>query len=563
MTIVDFEEFSVGDGPMSWGSAGVEYIYSKGYRITGGTIAGPAEVFTGSNNTKVFGDDIAGFGQDSFGFGVQIIVEHADGDTFEVHDVDALLQVDAAGSTSIRGSVVGGGVVNSTTAYGTGDWLNVDQLVFNAVGNGFGFGTASAEIDNIKLSALPIHIEEASFYSDQIPDPTLPWWLAHDWYASAVAIDDDTAVVGAAHEGGPLMGAVYVYVRDPLGNWTQQAKISNPTGVFNFGKSVSISKDTILITALDAGDYQGTGYAYIYVRNGNNWSLQQSLFGESNDLDGFGYAGSIHEDTAVVTAWHDDDQGKNAGAAHVFTRNGEVWTREAKLYSSDADAADHFGRAVDIEGNTLAVNSMLDLNPEGLYAGNAYVFVRENSIWVEQAKLEANDGLGADNMGVSIDINRNFIALGALGDDSLEGDIDRGSAYIFKREQCTWIQHAKIEPDQSNQFMSFGRDLSIQGNTLIVGASGYEDSGVRTGAVYLFNRFGNKWLQDSKIIPDEFVSEDIISGNLFGLTVDMSNNIAIIGSSPGLQGKAYMFNLGTDNLGWEPQSAICFDGCHP
>ncbi len=154
--VVDFEEFSIGDGPASWGYGGIDYIYSKGYRIAGGTIAGPADVFVGTNTTQVFGDDIAGLGPDGFGVGVQIIVERADGGVFEVYDVDALLQIDMAGSSSISGSVAGGGLVTTSTAYGTGDWLNIDQLVFNAVGNGFGVGSASAEIDNIELSVVPL-----------------------------------------------------------------------------------------------------------------------------------------------------------------------------------------------------------------------------------------------------------------------------------------------------------------------------------------------------------------------------------------------------------------------
>ncbi len=401
------------------------------------------------------------------------------------------------------------------------------------------------------------HTEEARFYGDQNPDSSQPWWLAHDWFASAVAIDGDTAVVGAAHEGGGNVGGVYVYVRDSFGNWIRQAKIPNPAAVFNFGKSVAISGDTILITALDAGDYQGTGYAYVYVRNGSTWSLQASLTGDSNDLDGFGYAGAIHENTVVVTSWHDDDQGKNAGAAHIFVRSNNVWTREAKLYASDADMADHFGRAVDLEGDTLAVNSMLDFNPAGVYAGNAYIFVRQNGIWVEQAKLEASDGQGADNLGVSLDINRNYLIAGALATDAPGGQ-DRGSAYIFKREACNWIEQAKLEPDESNDFMYFGQDVAIQGNTVIVGAPNDDDFGQSTGATYVYTRSSQTWTQHSKLLAN-----DAATFNFFGGSVALSDDKAVIGASLELQGKVYMYDLDTDNTGWNAQSKVCFDGCHP
>jgi hypothetical protein len=409
----------------------------------------------------------------------------------------------------------------------------------------------------LMTSVVSAHTEEAAFYSDQVPDPSQPWWLAHDWFGAAVSVDGNTAAVGAAHEGGLTVGAVYIYVRDSGGGWIEQAKIPNPEGVFNFGKTVSLHDDTLLVTALDAGDYQGTGFAYVYVRTGTEWSLQASLVGDSNDLDGFGYAGAVHEDTAVVTSWHDDDQGKNAGAAHIFVRSGSTWTREAKLYPSDAVNADHFGRAVDLEGDTLAVNSMLGLNAAGVYAGNAYIFVRQNGSWVEQAKLEASDAEGADNFGVSLNINRNYLAVGALAVDAPGGN-DRGAAYIFRRNGCEWEQQARLEPDEANEFMYFGQDVALQGNTAIIGAPNDDDFGVSTGSVYVYTRSSQSWSQHSKI-----VANDAAANNMFGGSVALTDDKAVIGASLFLQGKVYMYDLDTDNTGWGPQTKVCFNGCHP
>ena len=288
------------------------------------------------------------------------------------------------------------------------------------------------------------HVEEGQFTGDQIPDLSLPWWEAQDWYAYAIDIDGDTAAVSAAHEGGKDVGYVYIYVRDAAGNWSQQDKISNPGSPANFGWKVALDGDTLLVGALDGGDYQGTGEAYVFVRSGTTWSLQATLSGDSNDMDGFGYDVALHDNTAAVAAWHDDDHGGNAGAVHIFVRSGTTWTREAKLYPTDIDINDHFGRSVAVEGDTLAVNSMMDLNPQGLFAGNAYIFVRENGIWVEQAKLEASDGNGQDNMGVSLDLNGDFVIAGAMGDDAIGGN-NRGSAYVFRRNNCTWLEDAKLD----------------------------------------------------------------------------------------------------------------------
>ena len=433
--------------------------------------------------------------------------------------------------------------------------------------------TRSLKITRTRLSALLAglllssaaalaHVEEGQFSGDQIPDLSLPWWEAQDWYAYAVDIDGDTAAVSAAHEGGKDVGYVYIYVRDGAGNWTEQAKISNPGSPANFGWSVALHQDTLVVTALDGGDYQGTGEAYIFVRSGTTWSLQATLGGDSNNMDGFGYRASVHGDTAAIGAWHDDDQGGNAGAVHIFVRNGTTWTREAKLYSNDIDINDHFGRSVVIEGDTLAVNAMLDLNPAGLYAGNAYIFVRENGIWVEQAKLEASDGNGADNMGVSLDLNGDYVIAGALGDD-VPGGENRGSAYVFRRNNCNWLEDAKLEPGEVSDNMQFGEDVTIQGDVAVIGAAGDEDLGLYTGAAYVFSRSTGSWQFDSKILPTDAAGGNVLSGTSFGTAVAMSDDKAVIGAGLGLSGKVYMYDLDNDNVAYPPKDKVCFNGCHP
>ncbi|MEC9375725.1 MAG: hypothetical protein VYA80_05060 [Pseudomonadota bacterium] len=410
------------------------------------------------------------------------------------------------------------------------------------------------------------HTQEAQFTGDQVLDPSLPWWEAGDSYAYSVSIDGDTAAVGASREEGQNVGYVYIYVRDSGGNWTQQAKISNPGAAANFGRKIALHNDTLLVAAIAAGDYQGTGSAHIFVRDGSgNWTLEANLAGDSNNLDGFGFSGDLYENTAVVGAWHDDDQGPNSGAVHVFVRDGTTWTREAKLYSSDMDINDHFGRALTLEGDTLAVNSMMDLNPAGLYAGNAYVFVRQDGAWVEQAKLEASDGNGADNMGLSLDINGDYLVAGAFGDDAVGGN-NRGSAYVFRRNNCTWVEDAKLEPNKVNDNMNFGQAIAIQGDVIIVGAPGDDDLGDRAGAAYIFSRDSGSWIQDSKILPSissSIYGDDGIVRVNFGAAIDLSDDKSVIGALNYILGDVYMHDLDTDNVAYSVQDKICFDGCHP
>ena len=151
-----------------------------------------------------------------------------------------------------------------------------------------------------------------------------------DAFGLAVAISGDTVVVGAPYEDSnatgvngdktavaPDSGATYVFVRSGT-NWTQQAylKASN-TGISDiFGYSVSVSGDTVVVGA--PGESSGvngdqsdnsafnSGAAYVFVRNGTNWSQQAYVKASNTDmLDEFGWTVAVSGDTVVVGAFHE------------------------------------------------------------------------------------------------------------------------------------------------------------------------------------------------------------------------------------------------------------------
>ena len=100
-------------------------------------------------------------------------------------------------------------------------------------------------------------------------------------------------------------------------------------------------------------------------------------------------------------------------------------------------------------------------------SGAAYVFVRENGAWVQQAFLKASnaeggantpDGLGipaGDNFGYSCAISGDTIVIGARWEDSnargVNGNqfnnesFNAGAVYVFVREGTTWTQQAYLK----------------------------------------------------------------------------------------------------------------------
>ena len=140
-----------------------------------------------------------------------------------------------------------------------------------------------------------------------------------DFFGQSVAIDGDTAVVGARRDddGGSSSGSAYVYTRSGT-TWTQQQKLvaSDASASAGFGGSVAIDGDTIVIGA--NGD-QGSGSAYVFTRSGTTWTQSQKLTASdpANDAE-FGIHVGIDGDTAVVGAYLDDTSVAGSGSAYVF-----------------------------------------------------------------------------------------------------------------------------------------------------------------------------------------------------------------------------------------------------
>ena len=104
----------------------------------------------------------------------------------------------------------------------------------------------------------------------------------------------------------------------------------------------------------------------------------------------------------------------------------------AKLLASDGASEDHFAHSVSICGHVAVVGvpySGVD------YSGAAYIYQYENFTWVEKQKLTASDAAEGDWFGQSVDIDGDWIIVGAPFHDANGGEIeDAGAAYVFRRD---------------------------------------------------------------------------------------------------------------------------------
>ena len=323
-------------------------------------------------------------------------------------------------------------------------------------------------------------------------------------FGMTVDIDGNTAAVGASgfrFSDFPLP-VVCVYTREAA-NWTKEQCLSEedeaPNNDDNYGV-IAVSGNTLVVgAALDVTNGVIGGAAYVYVRDGHTWSLQQKLFASDRaDFDQFGIAVDVVGDTIVVGAHGDNDEGIQTGAVYVFRRNGTTWTEEQKLKASDAAPDSAFGLSVALSGQTVAIGAPAE-SSGALSSGAVYVFVNDGTSWQQQGKIKANNVMMNQQLGLSVSVSGDTIVAAAPGEligepaDDFNNVLSKGAVYIFERTGTSWDHQKRFFERDRNRTGGFAVRAAIDGDTIIVGDPTY-DAGARfTGAVYVFERKGNGW----------------------------------------------------------------------
>jgi hypothetical protein len=352
---------------------------------------------------------------------------------------------------------------------------------------------------------------------------------ANDNFGWDVGLSGETAVVGAPFadvSGRQDQGAAYVFIRSN-GNWLQQAKLVSSDGVANdqFGFSVAVYENTIVVGSRrsDPGGIGDSGAVYVFVRSGTIWSQQQKLIASDGMSDDrLGAEVALHGDTLVAGAsTHNAGGGDNTGAAYVFVRANGTWSQQAKLAASIPVPFEFFGSALDIQGNAIVVGAPDSSNVKPtIDTGSAYVFSRSGTVWTQEARLLPNDGADNDNFGGSVSIHGNTVAVGSIA-AKLPGGGNQGAVYVFVGSGAGWTQQAKLVASDAVASHLFGRSLNLREDTLVVSAS-ENSSG---GALYLFSRSAVNWTQQQKAN-----AVDGAAGDQFGFSLDATEQIILTGA---------------------------------
>jgi choice-of-anchor B domain-containing protein len=127
--------------------------------------------------------------------------------------------------------------------------------------------------------------------------------------------------------------------------------------------------------------------------------------------------------------------------------------------------------------------------------GTVYIYRKSGTTWREALTVTSVDGAPGDGFGAAMSVAGQALLVGATRQN--EG---RGAVYAFQREGNRWRQTAKFSAVDLNPNDGFGAGVLLLNDIALVSAPNQTRG---TGAVYVFRRNGVDWVQTDKLVSSE------------------------------------------------------------
>ncbi len=360
---------------------------------------------------------------------------------------------------------------------------------------------------------------------------------ANDYFGTAVALDEQTVVVGIPKTGGGAVGGVYLFdaTDDAFPSILYIAGTAGDSS--DFGRAVSVDGNLLAIGAMSAGATD-IGEVCIYQYDGSTWQPKRTLphdglpdfsrLGWSvavkrnhvlagapfatedgkanagcafmadlsqtwmvNGTESQGQLGArvaMSQTHMITTAPREDTGGKNdSGAAYMYRRKGRNWVLEQKITDPYPAVDNWFGEACDLFRNTLAISAPAS-SGNNQHSGSLYIYERDGTSW--QKKGHASGGRDNCYLGQEVAVGNGVVAMTSYRYRSAL-DATRSVVIYARNAEGNWRwQDVLYSPNGYGADMEFGSDMAFDGDILIVGASG---ANTDDGAAFLYKWNGNDW----------------------------------------------------------------------
>lgn len=314
-------------------------------------------------------------------------------------------------------------------------------------------------------------------------------------FGTNVSISKDFLIVGAPFDNdlGYKSGSAYLYTKTDTG-WVLVKKLLSPEGEaeFEFGHHVYMDDEQLIIGEIRRpGSIEniGNGGAVYVFRKDNNWNLSQKLYPSSiSSGDRFGYSIDRDGDYLIISALLDRafEGGPRCGTAHIYKKNGNVWTYIKKIVPTQQDEGMQYGIDVAIKGDWIFVGA----NVLNIARGAVYVYKKNGDNWSIYQKLIPQNVQIAENFGFRIAISetRALISSPAYDIDP-QYNSNNGAVYVYEYEDTLWVEKKIILGPHEFAENNYGIDVLLENDSIgFVGAWKSHIGFTNSGAAYMLKK---------------------------------------------------------------------------
>lgn len=342
----------------------------------------------------------------------------------------------------------------------------------------------------------------------------------------------NTFLVASSYGANSQKGISYVYDATDFSISPTIISGSSSTDYRN-GRNVSINGDYIAMS----GDYNDNYSGSVYVFDANSLTSEPTKLTPS-DLgpnDYFGSDISLSSNYLVVGMKNDDDLATNAGAIYVYTLS-DLSQSPTKIKPGSLGSSDNFGERLSTSNNHIVVSAIRD-DDVASDSGAVYVYDISNLSSSPTKLTVPSGGQNNDFFGTSVDCNDNYIVVGSIG-----GPGYGGSVFVYDASD---LSASPTEININDNGAQFGSSVAVSDDYLCVYALGDDTNGSDGGAVYVYD------ITDLSQSPTKIVSNDGGANDRFGASISINGDTIAVGAwlhddnSVSNTGAVYIFD-GTD-----------------
>lgn len=345
-------------------------------------------------------------------------------------------------------------------------------------------------------------------------------------FGGVTCLDGDWALVQGHGNGVTSYKSPEVWRRQSDGTWTFGVALVGDASGFNdqFGYAMHQGGGRIAVGAPTALGPNGVmrGAVYVFAPSGQSWSLESKLTPAVSSSVQV-LGDRVATDGQALLAY------RAVNSVDIFERTGTTWLFKQSLSPLFPFPSSGFGARLSIDG-PIAVISAASESPSAFGSGAVYVFERDDlGVWSQSAKIIPNSTFYYGSFGTTVSVFENRILVGA-----------NGAAFVFEKIAGFWAQTAVLTTALTG--FGFGARVSLGANVAVVSAPELPVQGGQnnSGAAFVFQLESGSWVERMML-----TANDPMAQVQLGQSVDVSGTEAILGSpfSGSGSGSAYIFSL--------------------